>query len=415
MVDLFYDCYCVLGKVYSDGAYISQAILTTPIEPLNKAKTVKICYGVLDKDIYLDYCIDYLCERSPKQKIRLLLKIAMYALKFLEKKPFAVIDSIVELTKKLGKGVNAGFINAVLRKFCNTDIPLPEDRIKFLSVKYSFPEFAVKKLIDDYNEAMAVYIMSFDEEKTFVRFNDETDGVKYLSEHGYKYTDTPFENLFAVEKIARNEDFDKGVFTFQSIGSVAICDAVGGGKKLLDACAAPGGKSVLLSKSFENVTACELHPHRAELIKSYCERMHVSNVEVVNADSSVYNEDFEKRFDTVLCDVPCSGYGTVKTNPDIKLNRSEADFIKIIKTQEDILKNCANYVSENGVLMYSTCSFFKDENDGVVERFLTGNDCFESEEISTRLSNFRTPFGVQFLPFISMGAGFYCAKLRRIK
>ena len=87
MVNLFYDAYSVLCKVYFDGAYIDKALYSTAIEPLNKAKTVKICYGVLDKDLYLEYFIGKLCERSPKQKIKLIVKIGMYAIRFLGKKP----------------------------------------------------------------------------------------------------------------------------------------------------------------------------------------------------------------------------------------------------------------------------------------------------------------------------------------
>ena len=414
MVNLFYDAYSVLCKVYFYGAYIDKALYSTAIEPLNKAKTVKICYGVLDKDLYLEYFICKLCERSPKQKIKLIVKIGMYAIRFLGKKPFAVIDSAVELTKKLGKAGNAGFVNAVLRKFCVTDIALPENKTERLSVEYSTPLFAVEKLISEYGFDTAEKILSFDKDYNYVRFPLSEDGAKYLTERGYEFESTPFKNVFSVKKLAKNEDFDSGVFTFQSIGSVAICDIVGGGEKLFDACAAPGGKSCALSQNFSSIVAAEIHEHRAELIRAYLNRMKVENVTVSVSDSSVYNQEFLKCFDAVLCDVPCSCYGTIKDNPDVKLRKTAQSVLGLFDTQLAILNNCSRYVSDNGFLIYSTCSIFNEENDLIIERFLLDNPNFKAVDIVSPINSVKKNYGLQFLPHISMGAGFYCAKLKKI-
>ena len=148
MVNYFYDCYAILTKVYSEKSFIKQAISSTFIEEKNRALTIKTCYGVLDKDIELSYYLSALAEKSPKLAIRTVLKISMYAIKYLGKKEYAVTKNAVELVKKMGKGGTAGFVNAFLRKFINTEIKLPTDKIKYLSVKYSYPEFAVKKLVD---------------------------------------------------------------------------------------------------------------------------------------------------------------------------------------------------------------------------------------------------------------------------
>ena len=415
MVNLFYDAYSVLCKVYFDGAFIDKALYSTNIEPLNKAKTVKICYGVLDKDVYLDYVLNVLCDRLPKQKIRLILKIAIYSIFFLDKKPFTVINSAVELTKKLGKSGNAGFVNAVLRRYSLSDITLPTDKTEKLSVLSSTPLFAVKKLIDEYGFETTEKILYFDENYNFVRFPTAVDGDKYLSLGNYEYIKTPFPDLFSVKKLFKNDDFDNGIFTFQSIGSRAICDIVGSGKDLFDACAAPGGKTCALAEKFERVVAAELYEHRAQLITQYCKRMRIVNVSVVTSDSSVYIKDFAERFDVVLCDVLCSGYGTVKDNPDIKLRRTEKDVSLINNQQYAILSNASKYVKPSGSIVYSTCSYFKEENDDVIERFLTENDGFKAEKIASPLPSEKKKYGLQFLPHISMGAGYYCAKLKRIK
>lgn len=409
----FYDSYIILSKVYSEGSFLKQAVLSTQIEPINKAGTVKICYGVLDKDIQLEYYIGYLCEKNPKLKIKILIKIAMYAIKYMNNKPYAVIDSVVELCKKLGKTANAGFINAVMRRFVAEDIPLPQEKLSYLSVKYSYPEFAVKKLLRDYGDE-AEDIMAFDKEYTFMRFNSGIDGEKYLIEKGLKYEKTPFFNFFSVPNKRMDGDFERGYYTFQSIGSVAICEILEGGRSLFDACSAPGGKAVLLSDKFLNVTAADIHEHRVKLIHAYAARMGKDNVKAVLNDSAVFNPCLGK-FSAVLCDVPCSGYGTVKNNPDIKLNKTAEDIRELNGLQSAILSASAKYVETGGQLVYSTCSLFSEENDVIISKFLEKNSDFEVNYVSSDLNFLRTEYGLQFLPHISFGAGFYVASMTKIK
>ena len=175
------------------------------------------------------------------------LKIAMYSIKYLKTAPYAVVDSAVELIKKLGKGGASGFVNAFLRKYASCKMAEPADETQRLSVKYSYPIFAVKRLCSDYGRETAEKIMGADSEMTTVRFNSSVNGEEYLENKRWIYEKTPFFNTFFVKGFKRDSDFDKGIYTFQSIGSVAICDMVGNGNALLDACAAPGGdrKSVV--------------------------------------------------------------------------------------------------------------------------------------------------------------------------
>ena len=348
MLVLFYDCYRILTSVYSGGAFVKQALNETPIDEKNRAHVTKICYGVLDKDITLEYEISTLCGKRPKQAVRTLLKMGMYSIKYLGTAVYAVTDNLVELAKKLGKGGTAGFINAFLRKYAKAEIELPTDKTKNLSVKYSYPEFAVKKLVGWYGEDRAEKIMSADQERTAVRFNKGIDGENYLVERRWNYEKTPFENTFFVNGFKRNEDYDKGIYTFQSIGSVAICDAVLGGENLLDACSAPGGKAVNLADKFKSVTAFELHPHRVGLIEDYCKRMLKENVKAIQKDSAVLDGEYLDKFDAVLCDCPCSGYGVIKDNPDIKLRRTEEDVQNLNKIQYGILSTCSKYVKKGG-------------------------------------------------------------------
>lgn len=393
------DPYLVLTKVYSGGKYLKQAISETPIEPSNKAATVKICYGVLEKDIYLSHIISGNAARSPKSAIRLILKIALYMLEFMDKNDYMTVDCAVELAKKLGKSGAAGFVNAFLRSY---KIPaLPERVDEAMSVRCSAPLWLVKALRRSY-KGQAEEILSAPSHGVCVRF--ERGEENYLSK---PHEDTPFKGVYIFRNFVRDDGFLSGDYTFQSVGSVAICDAVEGGENLLDVCAAPGGKSVLLSKKFASVTACELHSHRVELIKSYASRMGAENVKAVCADGTAFNPDYEGAFDAVLCDAPCSGTGVINENPDIKLNRKAEDIPSLAATQAALLDNCCRYVKKGGRLYYSTCSVLPEENDSAAYNFLASHKDFELEIPSSPLTNLRTKFGLQFLPHISQGAGFY--------
>ncbi|MBQ3235075.1 MAG: methyltransferase domain-containing protein [Clostridia bacterium] len=415
MLVTYYDAYNVLSKVYSKGSFIKQALLNTQVEPLNKARVTKICYGVLDKDITLNFIISKFCQKAPKLAVKTLLKIGIYSLKYLGTPPHLVTDTLVELCKKLGKQGVSGFLNAVLRRYVREGCEIPQGNGIFaLSINYSCPEFIVKKLINSYGLDVTKEFLAYDKERTFIRFNDGVDGLKYLEENNVKYYKTPYLDTFEVEKFTLSGDFYDGVYTFQSIGSRAICALALGGDSLLDCCSAPGGKAVKLSSIYKTVTACDIHEHRVELIKSYATRMNKPNVNAIVKDATVYDEAFDSRFDTVLCDVVCSGSGVMKDNPDIKLNRTDNDILELSKLQLKILKNASRYVKKGGELIYSTCSVLSEENDLVIAEFLKENSGYTIENLNSELNCIKTEYGLQFLPHVSQGAGFYACKIKRL-
>ena len=414
MLVTYYDCYNVLSKVYKDKAFIKQALSSTAVEERNRKTITKICYGVLDKDITLEYILSKCCEKPPKLSIKILLKIGAYAVNFLKTPPHAVTDNLVKLAKKMGKGGVAGFINAVMRKISRGEVELlsGEDSAS-LSVRYSCPEFIVKKLINGYGKETAIKILGYDEETQYIRFQND-GGDKYLTENSIEFEPTVFENLYKVKNFKLNQEFYDGLYTFQSIGSVAICNALTPNDTLLDCCSAPGGKAVLLSKKFKFVTATDVHEHRVELIKSYATRMNCDNITAKVMDATVFNPDFENNFSAVLCDAPCSGTGVMKDNPDIKLNRKETAICELKNLQLKILTNVSKYVKSGGELLYSTCSILPEENDKVIKSFLDSNSNFKVENVSSNLANINTEYGLQFLPHLSGGAGFYLSKLKKI-
>ncbi len=412
MINYFYDCYNILNKVYSDKCYIKQAINSTFIEEKNRALTIKTCYGVLDKDIELSYYIKKLTEKSPKLVIRTILKISMYSIKYLGKKEYAVTKNAVELTKKLGKVGASGFVNAFLRKFIHSKIDLPKDTIQALSIKYSYPEFAVKELLNSYGNERTKSIISAINEKTCLAFYD-INGEDYLKSKNLVYEKTPFNNVFLAQNFVRNDDYDKGLYTYQALGSVAICDIIEPCENILDCCAAPGGKSIRISYKCDNVYSFDIHPHRVQLIEDYKFRMKRENVTAIICDAKVYEPKYEKYFDAVLCDAPCSGLGVVNDNPDIKLNRTKDDVLALNKEQISILKNVSNYVKVGGYLYYSTCSILDSENIDVISSFMSDINGFKLCEINSPLRHENIGGANLFLPDISNGLGFFIAKLKR--
>ena len=406
-----YDPFQILMKIEQGGAHVKQALADTYIEEQYRSRTVKIVYGVLENNLYFEFCIRHFAPKAPKMAIRVILKICLYMLLFMDKKRYMVTDLAVTLCKKLGKSGVSGFVNAFLRRFdrAAVDAALPSGD-EGEAIALSYPLYAYKKLKKEYGERASA-IAGARSAGISVRF--EKNAEKYLEK---PHIDTPFSKKYGnyiFENFVRCEGFDEGEYTFQSVGSIAIYDCVAPCENMLDACAAPGGKSVLLSKKCGEVTSFELHPHRVELIKQYKERMGAFNVFERQKDSSVFDSEYEEKFDSVLCDVPCSGFGTISENPDIKIFRKAEDFSALEKMQTAILNTCSSYVKKGGALYYSTCSIFEEENEKIVEKFLQTHAGFVVEEIDSPLPHEKKKLGLQFLPDTAFGAGFFICKLVR--
>ena len=406
-----YDPFQILTKVYQGGAHLKQAIADTYIEEQYRSRTVKIVYGVLENDGFFDFCIRHYAPKSPKLIVRILLKICLYMLVYMDKKRYMVTDCAVSLCKKLGKGGVGGFVNAFLRRFDLEEVKnaLPKT-LEGEAAALSYPLFAYKLLKKEYG-ARAKEIATAKSKGISVRFERNAEG--YLQKPHTQTVFTEKYGHYIFDNFVRDDGFDAGAYTFQSVGSIAICDCVDGVENILDACAAPGGKSVLLAKKCKAVTSFELHEHRTQLICQYKTRMGVENVHEVCKDSTAFDGAYEQAFDAVLCDVPCSGFGTVSENPDVKLFRKDGDISSLNQTQLAIVSTCARYVKTGGALYYSTCSIFQAENDEIVEKFLKDNPEFEVEKLCSPLVHDEKKYGLQFLPDMAYGAGFYVCKMRR--
>lgn len=356
--------YNLLLRVEKDKAYSTLAIKDKNVS----AFVTALFYGVLERQITLDCIISLYSKNSPAPEVRVLLRTALYQLLYMDSVPeSAAVNETVALAPKYAKG----YVNAVLRNFLRAGKELPEQAS--LSVKYSCPDWLIKKWTDEYGSEEALQILRTSLEKPPV--------------------------------FKRYSPFNPELFHVQDLSSQKACELLNPapGDVVLDLCAAPGGKSFTIAELMNNegrVVACDVNAKRLPLIKKGAERLGLSIIETLRNDASAFNPNIPAA-DKVLCDVPCSGFGVIRRKPEIKYKK-ESDIKELPSVQAAILRASANYVKRGGVLLYSTCTLSKDENENVVRGFLKDREDF-------RLTGMNT-----VIPSEDGGDGFFTAVMRRI-
>ena len=216
-----------------------------------------------------------------------------------------------------------------------------------------------------------------------------------------------------------NEAFARGLFHVQDSASqiAALTLAPKENTRVLDACAAPGGKSFLLAQLMKNtgkIISCDIHEHKLPLISDGAKRLGIDTITPRVCDASQFLPEFEEKFDYILADVPCSGLGIIRKKPDIRYKKQE-DIIELPDIQFKILSNLSRYLKKGGTLLYSTCTILPRENNEVIARFLKNNGEFYEEKEYMDIPCKSNDFGITLLPHISNTDGFYICKLRRKK
>ena len=394
--------YNILKEVFQSGAYASIALndaLRNVSDARDRAYITKLVYGVIEDSIAGDYIIGKICAKSPKPAVKIILKIGLYCIRRMNTPMHAAVNSAVELTRAVGKPDLRGFVNATLRKAAGVELP-KRDEVplnRYLSLTYGYPLWAVDMLTADYGEEFAEALISHKGDNlTHIRPNlSVTDklNIEGARESGLGY----YVTHDAIKKL------NPAHYLVQSYASMQVCRAADGEnpKRILDLCSAPGGKSVYLAQLYPQaeVTACDIHPHRLELIKSYAERGGVK-LDIKLNDATIRQEKWIGQFDLVLCDVPCSGLGVAGQKPDILLNRAPEDVDKLAAVQKTIFDTAAQYVKPNGIIIYSTCTVLKKENEQIIDSFLQSNNNFISEKT------------INLFPHTHGTDGFFIAKLR---
>ena len=339
--------------------------------------------GTIEKRLYLDFIIDGY-SKTPVKKMKpiimLLLEMAVYQLFFMDRVPdSAAINEAVKLAKKRGFTGLSGFVNGVLRNIARNkeNIALPDknkDLIKYLEIKYSTPKAVVEHFINDYGSEKSEEILeAFEEKRPLVAraTKNREELIKKLDAEGVRVsTDTIFPEslkILELDSLSYLESFEEGDFVIQDESSQFIGKIVGlpKGARVLDLCAAPGGKSLLFAEMEEvdEIISCDISESKTELIEENVRRIGVSKIKTKVNDASLYNPDFVDGFDLVICDLPCSGLGVMGRKRDIKYNVSIDKIKELAKLQKKILENAVRYVKKDGRLIYSTCTMTKAENE----------------------------------------------------
>lgn len=375
-----------LTSIYKDGAYASIVMgdLLPFLSSSDRAIVTKLVYGVIEHNEEFGYMISKLCKKQPRPAIRVILRLGMFLLKYMDSIPdYAAVNEIVELTKTVKKE-QAGFVNATLKIYIKEKNNLP-DGILGLSIQSNYPIWLIGEYIDEYGLEKAKQIINSKFKHTHLRLNhnkiQDDEFEKLCAERNVSFSKSGYGYLITSTSQFKNE-IEKGLVTIQALDSIKICKVLvpkSANSDILDMCSAPGGKAVFLAENNPNVkvVACDIHPHRVELIKSYASRMGVENVEARAWDSTVLNKDWIDSFDYVLLDAPCSGVGVINSNPDIILNRTKESVEELNLLQSKLLETASKYVKKGGRLVYSTCSNLKKENIEIVNSFLKINSDFE--------------------------------------
>ncbi len=382
----------LLSDMEEHGSY-SSLTLTAALkrENLNAADAglaSRLFYGVLERQITLDYYIAKLSDKKPKKLeplVRNILRVGLYQLKYLSKIPkSAAVNECVNAAKLLNYQYSAGFINAVLREFIREEPPLPTDNSLYaLSVRYSCPTGLLTNLIAylGQNDALLFLKDALSVPPTYIRVNplkaDEPTLLRELCANGISAERCPLDGALSIRNagdIASCEAFISGKFHVQDLASQLLIKTLDPKpqEKVLDVCAAPGGKSCTAAEYMKNrglVLSCELYEHRLKLISENAERLSLEIVKGLKNDGTVYN-DALGTFDKILCDVPCSGFGVIRRKPEIRYKNLK-ELTNLPELQYNILNISANYLKDGGLLMYSTCTLSEAENEQVVDRFLS--------------------------------------------
>ncbi|OPX51279.1 16S rRNA (cytosine(967)-C(5))-methyltransferase RsmB [Clostridium thermobutyricum] len=430
----------VLNRVLLEGAYsniaLSKELDSSNLNSKDKGLVTEIVYGTLRRKRTLDLIIGSFVRDISIMDKRILniLRAAIYQLRFLDKIPsYAACNEAVEEAKKISLK-SSKLVNGILRNYLKKEGKV---NIKFsnklykLAYDYSFEPWLVRLFISQYGENKAIKIMKGlnSTPSITLRVNslkgDYDSVLEELERLGYNVEEGSISPDAIVIKggsaIEANELFNEGKCTVQDESAMLVAPVLDLEKEdtVLDICSAPGGKTTHIGEILENtgkVLAFDLHENKLSLIKENCDRLGVKNVELSQMDGTILNEKLINIGDKVLIDVPCSGLGIIRRKPEIKWNKNKDDLKSLIKIQREIMKNSWQYLKSGGVMVYSTCTLNREENEENIRWFLKS---YEDAKLDTvfigKGENIEyTEDGmVTILPNKNMD-GFFIAKLKKI-
>jgi 16S rRNA (cytosine967-C5)-methyltransferase len=390
----------ILLRVEREAAYAVELLhspLLDDLSPLDRNLATEIVMGVLRWRSVLDESIAYL-SFTPFKKLDLevlaALRIGIYQKQFLSKVPaHAAVNETVELVKQAKKVSAVGLVNAVMRKVKSAAFDPHASKltgVDYLSSALAHPKWLVERWVLVFGYDVAQKICEYDQRvpSTVLRLNSIED-ENLLAQQGIQFAPGALiksARVMTGGELSAATLLQDNKIAIQDEGSQLVAALVGSGKRILDCCAAPGGKTGALATRLPaaEIIATELHPHRARLLRKLAPQQ---NVQVITADA--LSLPFGPDFDRVLADVPCSGTGTLARNPEIKWKLRLEDLHDLQARQIAILRAAMGHVAPGGRLVYATCSLEPEENEHVITACLPGNSDFKIIPVSHELARLR--------------------------
>jgi 16S rRNA (cytosine967-C5)-methyltransferase len=399
----------------------------------------EIVYGTLQRKMTLDFYLEPFLKDQKKLEswVPHLLRLTLYQMVYLDRVPDrAAIYEAVEIAKKRGHKGISNLVNGVLRNIQRSglrdlaDIQDPEQR---LAIETSHPVWLVKRWVKElgYDRTKAMCEINITAPLQTARVNTtkitREECISLLEQEGYQVEISVFvpEAIKCLKgNLASSKAFKEGLLTIQDESSMLVAHAlnVQPEEVILDACAAPGGKSTHIAEQLNNtgkVLSLDLHEHKVKLIQANAKRLGLANIETQTLDSRRVQEQFApESFDRILLDAPCSGLGVMRRKPDMKYTKNAEDIDRLQTIQIKLLTAVAPLLKKDGILVYSTCTIDKGENVEVVEAFLQDHPDFSGDStLISRMHDLVKPlindYSLQILPQDFGSDGFYIACLRK--
>lgn len=443
MADVRKIAFNTIYRVLHDDAY-SALTLNSAIKENNLNKTdagflSHLVYGVIERKILLDYVISQYSKIKPKKienKVLIILELGVFQLLFMDKVPSsAAVDESVKLSKKAGAYKSSGFINAVLRNIVRNNmkyvLPDPTDKLSYYSIKYSCPEYLVKKWIDQYGEDNTVGILEglADRPPLTIRVNTlkttKAELKAELESCGLEVSCVEFlDNALNISNTGSIENlkaYIDGKFYVQDCASQLCCEMLDteNSMTVCDVCAAPGGKSLYNAIKMNNqgkVYSYDLYEHKIKLINESAKRLGVDIIDASVRDAQSTHIAI-KQCDRLICDVPCSGFGIIRRKPEIRYKKATI-IDNLPNLQYSILCASANALSIGGVLVYSTCTLCDEENINIANKFLSEHPDFKPAPLKLPQDIHRfidePEHTLTLLPHKNMTDGFFIARFVKV-
>lgn len=421
---------CEKQGAWSDG-YLKKAIGGAGLDGRDAALATRLCFGVLQNRMLLDFYLERLCA-TPLKKLEVpvlaALRLGAYQLLFLDRVPdHAAVSESVDLARKRAKNPRAaGLVNGVLRSLLRqrAELPAPPD----LATRYSHPQWLVDAFLARLGREEGEALLAADngEPPTCAQVNPlKTTSEALMSALAKRGVEAELHQWLPGCLLLRHTgsleglpEFQDGLFYIQDAAArlAVLAAEPRPGWRVLDACAAPGGKSFAAALAMGDrgeVRSCDIHPHKEGLIQAGAKRLGLSCIRTEVLDSKACKEDFLDVFDLVIADVPCSGLGIIRKKPDIRY-KDPRPLENLPRVQGAILDNVARYVRPGGALLYATCTLLERENEGVVRSFLDRHNHFTLEGFQVPGPFAGTETGMLTCwPHRHGTDGFFFAKLRR--